>query len=163
MLDDFKDSITKVIVTDDSIIAGSVDGILRTYDIRMGKLIRDKMESPINGVDLSEDKKFAVVSCLNSTIKLMDMNIGEVVSEYKGAHKSNKYHSAVKFSKDNTYIIQASEDCRVVLYDIVSKEEILSLKAHSRPVVSLDIHPKQQGRLVSGSADGLINVWSPLT
>ena len=44
MLDDFKDSITKIISTENSIIVGSVDGILRTYDIRMGKLIRD----PIN-------------------------------------------------------------------------------------------------------------------
>jgi hypothetical protein len=71
----------------------------------MGKLVRDKIESPINGLDLSEDKKFAVVSCLNSTIKLLDMHIGEVVSEYKGQHKSDKYHSSVKFSKDNTYIL----------------------------------------------------------
>jgi hypothetical protein len=55
VLDDFKDSVTKIIVTEDQIIAGyglieiyvlyrSVDGVLRTYDLRMGKLIRDKME-----------------------------------------------------------------------------------------------------------------------
>lgn len=69
------------------------------------------------------------------------MDLGEVVSEYKGQHKSDKYHSCVKFSKDNTYIIQASEDARVVLYDLVSKEEILSLQGHSRPVVSIDTHP----------------------
>lgn len=57
--------------------------------------------------------------------------------------------------------MQASEDCRVVLYDIVSKEEILSLRSHSRPVVSLDMHPTVEGRLVSGSADGLIKIWAP--
>lgn len=44
VLDDFKDSVTKIISTDNSIIVGSVDGILRIYDIRMGKLVRD----PIN-------------------------------------------------------------------------------------------------------------------
>ena len=94
--------------------------MLRTYDIRMGKLIRDKMEceshinnhsnflliiAPINAVDIGQDQKFVVVSCLNSVIKLVDLSMGEVVSEYKGHHKSNKYHSNVKFSKDNSYII----------------------------------------------------------
>jgi WD40 repeat protein len=66
----------------------------------------------------------------------------------------------VKFSKDNSYIIQASEDHKIVLYDIVSKQEIFSLRGHSRPVVSIDIHPSEEGKLISGSADGQINVWS---
>jgi WD40 repeat protein len=88
--------------------------------------------------------------------------MGEVVSEYKGHHKSNKYHSSIKFSKDNTYIIQASEDHRVVLYDLVSKNELLSLRGHTRPVVSLDIHPTEHGRLVSGSADATIKIWKYL-
>ena len=71
----------------------------------MGKLIRDKIESSINGVDISQDKKFILVSCLNSTIKLVDNIAGEVVAEYKGHHKSDTYHSCVKFAKDNTYFI----------------------------------------------------------
>jgi mitogen-activated protein kinase organizer 1 len=48
VLDDFKDSVTKIIVTDDSIIAGSVDGVLRTYDLRMGKLVRDSINRKYN-------------------------------------------------------------------------------------------------------------------
>ena len=44
MLDDFKDSVTKVIFTEHQIIAGSVDGFVRTYDLRMGKLLKDSLE-----------------------------------------------------------------------------------------------------------------------
>ena len=44
MLDDFKDSITKVVFTDFQILAGSVDGYLRTYDMRMGKLLKDNID-----------------------------------------------------------------------------------------------------------------------
>lgn len=117
--------------------------------------------APINGLDIAEDKKFLVASCLSSTIKLMDLEMGEVVSEYKGSHKSNKYQSSVKFSKDNTYLLQASEDHRVVLYDLVSKKEIASLKGHTRPVISIDTHPTEHGKLVSGSADGTIKIWQP--
>lgn len=99
VLDDFKDSITKVMFTEDKIIAAyvffkvnsirSVDGYLRTYDIRMGKLIRDNIESAINSFDIGEDKKFVVLSTLSSTIKLFDLSIGEMVAEYKGHHKSD--------------------------------------------------------------------------
>lgn len=70
-------------------IASSVDGTIRTYDIRMGKLIRDDIESPINSFDVGRDKKFAVVSTLSSTIKLVDLQTGEIVTEYKGYHKSD--------------------------------------------------------------------------
>jgi len=45
VLDDFRDSVTKVVFTDDQIIASSVDGFLRTYDMRMGKLVKDNLES----------------------------------------------------------------------------------------------------------------------
>ena len=67
----------------------SVDGYLRTYDIRMGKLIRDNIESAINSFGIGEDKKFVVLSTLSSTIKLFDLSIGEMVAEYKGHHKSD--------------------------------------------------------------------------
>ena len=83
------------------------------------------------------------------------------MSEYKGAHKSDQYHTSVKFSKDQTYIMQASEDHKVVFYDLVTKEELLSLRGHIRPVVSLDRHPIIHGRLASGSADGTIKIWGP--
>lgn len=93
----------------------SVDGYIRTYDIRMGKLIRDNIEGinnnfssslvPMNSFDIGEDKKFLLVSCLNSTVKLLDNSLGEAIAEYKGAHKSDQYHGSVKFSKDNSYLV----------------------------------------------------------
>ncbi len=51
ILDDFKDSVTKVIFSDTQIICSSVDGYIRTYDIRMGKLLKDNIVSPINYID----------------------------------------------------------------------------------------------------------------
>ncbi|CDW87464.1 mitogen-activated protein kinase organizer [Stylonychia lemnae] len=156
VLDDFRDSITKIMITDDSIIASSVDGILRTYDIRMGKLVRDNIEAPINSFDIGEDKKFVAVSCLNSTTKLYDLSTGETIADYKGHHKSDNYHGSVKFSKDNSYLVQASEDNNIVLYDIVTKEPLNILRGHLRPVVSIDRHPVEPNKYISGSADGYI-------
>lgn len=82
----------------------------------MGKLIRDNLYckirnllnpsiAPINCLDIGEDKKFLAVSTLSSTLYLYDNSIGDLVSEYKGHHKSDQYHSSVKFSKDQSYLI----------------------------------------------------------
>jgi mitogen-activated protein kinase organizer 1 len=51
VLDDFKDSVTKVLFSDTQVICASVDGYIRTYDIRMGKLLKDNIASPINYID----------------------------------------------------------------------------------------------------------------
>ena len=55
--------------------------------------------------------------------------------------------------------MQASEDHHVALYDVVSKECIGKLRGHIRPVVTLDRHPTEHGKYVSGSADGTIKIW----
>lgn len=55
----------------------------------MGKLIRDKIEAPMNSMDIGEDKKYLIISCLNSTSKLFDLSLGEVITQYKGHHKSD--------------------------------------------------------------------------
>lgn len=47
---DFQDSVTSISVTTDQIICGSVDGYLRIYDIRFGKLLTHNMGAPINGL-----------------------------------------------------------------------------------------------------------------
>ena len=41
VLDKQKDSVSKIIVTDDEIIVSSLDGIIRVYDIRMGLVTED--------------------------------------------------------------------------------------------------------------------------
>ena len=43
IMDDAKDSISSVQVTDHEILAGSLDGQVRRYDIRNGRLVSDEM------------------------------------------------------------------------------------------------------------------------
>jgi mitogen-activated protein kinase organizer 1 len=40
-LNDCKDSVTSLIVTPSEIVASSVDGRIRTYDLRNGRLVTD--------------------------------------------------------------------------------------------------------------------------
>ena len=100
MLDDFKDSVTKVIFNETQIICACVDGYLRTYDIRMGKLLKDNISHAMNSCDISLDGRYALLSCLNSSTYLFDMDTSEVLKTYTGAHKSSELHGSVLYSKD---------------------------------------------------------------
>ncbi|TNV78881.1 hypothetical protein FGO68_gene7083 [Halteria grandinella] len=158
VLDDFKDSVTKVIFTECQIVCACVDGYLRTYDIRMGKLLKDNLSNAMNSLDLSLDRKYALASCLNSQTLLYDLELGEILKTYTGSHKSSEFHGSVLFSHDQSSVIQASEDGRIAVYGVEGglKRE---LRGHKRAVVGIDRHPKRGGTVVSGSADGTIRVW----
>jgi len=64
-LSDFNDSVSSLVVTDHEIIAGSIDGKLRTYDIRMGKMVTDYIAQPVTHVALSHDQQCVLLSCLD--------------------------------------------------------------------------------------------------
>ncbi len=100
---------TKVTMTESSIVASSIDGSMRVYDMRKGKLFEIDVGHPINSFDLADKSTFCVASCMDSTTRIVDLEDGAMVAEFSG-HKSLKYHSGVKFSHDSKQIIQASED-----------------------------------------------------
>ncbi|KAJ8610846.1 hypothetical protein CTAYLR_006465 [Chrysophaeum taylorii] len=59
-LSDFKDSVTSLVVardraTDWAIVAASVDGCVRTYDLRRGLMNSDNLGAPVTSVALSHD------------------------------------------------------------------------------------------------------------
>ena len=54
---DFTDSVTAVAHTNSAIIAGCVDGFLRTYDLRSGMVHQDYLRDPITSLRLSNDSK----------------------------------------------------------------------------------------------------------
>ena len=101
-LDDFKDSVTRVIITRNKVVASSVDGHIRVFDMRMGKLLKIGAKAPCNSFDLSElDQNYCAVSGLDSVSRMIDVSDGTILAEYKGHHTQEKYHVAVKLSKDN--------------------------------------------------------------
>jgi mitogen-activated protein kinase organizer 1 len=159
ILNQAKDSISKVLILNDKIITGSVDNCVRMYDIRMGTLQIDNLESPINGMEISPDEKFLLVSCMNDSIKLFDLEHGETLKVYKGLHESRNYAMTVKFSIDNDYIITSSEDNNVVFYNLIDPDKNYTLKGHTKESTCVDTNPVNSGTIVSCGFDGRIIVW----
>ena len=83
-LTDFKDSVTKVVMTDSSIVASSIDGNVRVYDLRKGKLFEIDVGHPINSFDLANKSSFCVASCMDSTTRIVDLEDGTLVTEFTG-------------------------------------------------------------------------------
>ena len=63
---------TSVVVTDFEIIASSVDGTVRSYDLRAGRLVSDHVGHPVTCISLSNDSNCLLASCMDSMVRLID-------------------------------------------------------------------------------------------
>ncbi|KAK3419168.1 hypothetical protein EUGRSUZ_H04894 [Eucalyptus grandis] len=84
IINTFQDSVMSVCLTKTEIIGGSVDGTVRTFDIRIGREISDDLGQPVNCISMSNDGNCILASCLDSTLRLVDRSAGELLQEYKG-------------------------------------------------------------------------------
>ena len=112
-LNDATDSATSVVATPSSIITSSVDGKVRTYDLRAGQLREDSIRDPITSLRLTNDKKCALCACLGNktmgvpgTVRLVNLSSGQVLQEYSGGHVHDRFK--IESCKDHHNIISYS-------------------------------------------------------
>jgi mitogen-activated protein kinase organizer 1 len=84
VIDTFADSVMSVCLTKTEILAGCVDGTIRTFDIRIGREIVDNLGQSVNCISISNDNNCILASCLDSKLRLLDRSTGELLQEYKG-------------------------------------------------------------------------------
>lgn len=157
IIETFLDSVMSVCVTKTEIIAGSVDGTVRTFDIRTGREISDSLGQPVNCISLSNDGNCILASCLDSTLRLMDRSTGELLQEYKG-HTCKSSKTDCCLTNTDAHVIGGSEDGFVYSWDLVDASVTSSFKAHSSVVTSVSYHPKDSC-MITSSVDGTIRVW----
>ncbi|GAX77764.1 hypothetical protein CEUSTIGMA_g5207.t1 [Chlamydomonas eustigma] len=154
----FQDSVTSVAVHTHDIVAGSVDGTVRRFDIRMGRMYTDTLHHPVTSVALSHDGQCVLSACLDSTLRLLDKGSGELLATYQG-----HVHQAIKLdcclTPSDAHVVCGSEAGDVLYWDLVDANIVKSFKAHAGVVCSLAMHPN--GRtLITSSVDGSIKVWT---
>lgn len=157
IIGEFKDSVTSVKAEGDQIMACSVDGTLRIYDVRMAKCSIDQIATPMTSLALSNDSNCVLLSCMDSTLRLMDRATGEQLNKYK-AHTNTVYKVEACLSNDDAYVVSGSEDHCIYFWNLVEGNVVHTLRGHTRPVISLSYHPKKPC-LLSSSVDGTIKCW----
>lgn len=171
VLSDAKDSVTDVhvtveggenqsISTDAYIRTASVDGCVRTYDLRKGVLQCDNVGSSITAMALSKDRQCLAVSCLDGCIRLLDTSTGELLNTYQGDHVAGNYGLQVDILANDATVVSGSENGNVVLYDLVRATSSVLPGATRRPTCALAAHPTQSSTLLTASYDNRTVVWS---
>ena len=89
-LEEAKDSVTSIDVSDYEILVGSADGKVRRYDLRNGQLLTDMVGTDISSVTFTRDGQCMLVSSSNESIKLFDKSTGELLQEFTG-HLNKDY------------------------------------------------------------------------
>lgn len=85
VMKDAGDSVTHVAVSPRTeILASSVDGCVRRYDVRMGRLFTDALFASVTCVSLSRDNAMYLAACMDSTVRLLDRAEGDLLNSYKG-------------------------------------------------------------------------------
>jgi mitogen-activated protein kinase organizer 1 len=145
----------------------SVDGMVRTYDLRMGVLRQDNCHSSITSMAPTYDGQCLAISCLDGTIRLMELETGTLLNTYHGSHKAGQYGLGVAILADDATIFSGSEDGQGVCYDLVRATCVQSLQTQGsrsppqrRPTCAIAAHPQQSSVVITTSYDESAIVWA---
>jgi mitogen-activated protein kinase organizer 1 len=131
ILNEARDSVAAVIVPKSrpaEIWTGSVDGRVRAYDLRMGKLSTDVVGEPVTSLDATMDGSGILVGTLDGKVRLMDRNSGGCLMAYEGA-EGGEYRVKSCFGGAEKCVISGSEaDGEVLAWDTVSGKLVERIK-----------------------------------
>jgi mitogen-activated protein kinase organizer 1 len=188
-LKEAKDSVTAVHILQCSIRTASVDGCVRTYDIRKGVLQCDDCHSPITSLAHSgseHERPYLAISCLDGAIRVKPDQEGHdsysssststlsVPLICRDRHTAGRYGLECCFSADASVIVSGSEDGSAILYDGRCNNQqgrthqtqtaavLQALVGHTAPTCSVAAHPKPEHSdvVITASYDGDCVVWA---
>ncbi|EGU11351.1 Wdr5 protein [Rhodotorula toruloides ATCC 204091] len=136
------------------IVSCSWDGYFRIWDTSTGQCLKtlvNEDNAPIASVRFTPNSKFLFTSTLDSTIRLWDYQADKVVKAYTG-HVNRKYCIPAIVTADGRYLLAGSEDHKVVMWNIQTREIVSSWIAHKDVVMAVAHHPTQ-GILATGALE----------
>lgn len=175
VLEEAKDGVSSLLVPDNGyeIVAGSIDGRLRSYDVRMGRVTVDVQPGPVTSLDLSRDGKAILVGCLDGRIRMMDRADGTCLRAFPPEGNAEGYRNdglRLKscFAVNESLVVSGSEgDGKIRGWDVLSGKSIgnLDLNKNNKVVSVVKWREGSQaqarrGLLAAGGADGVVKIYS---
>ncbi|KAI9472667.1 putative mitogen-activated protein kinase organizer [Coemansia mojavensis] len=167
MLKESKDGVSSLVLSDTQLIAGSIDGSVRTYDMRMAQCIVDSLGTSVVSVALAgKQAHFLAVGCMDSSVQLLDRNDqGKVVAAFTG-HRCTEYR--IHCDANDSLIASGSQDGCVYVWDIAfdktPRGPSSCFSGHKGIVNSVNLHPQSDSTaktfsMVSAGSDGNVVIW----
>ncbi|EXJ92119.1 hypothetical protein A1O3_00669 [Capronia epimyces CBS 606.96] len=163
VLEEAKDSIASIAVPGNGheLVTGSVDGRLRSYDVRMGRVTVDVMPAPVTSLDVARDARTVLVGTLDGRIRMMDRTEGTCLRAFPPegnveGYKNDSLRLKSCFALNESLVLSGSEnDGHVRAWDVLT----------GKSVGKVDISPA--GKLVSvvkwregSQAQGRQGLWA---
>eukprot|EP01040_Poterioochromonas_malhamensis_P008027 gene8027-8677_t len=159
-LSDFTDSVTFVRQSSSAIFASSVDGTVRIYDMRQGFMHTDRFHDPVTSLQVSEDEKTYLATCLGGKIRMMEVGGGKLLKEYFNGHQHQHFKIESCFENNYSSIVTGSEDGSIVHYQIITGDVLRRTEnAHKRGISSISYHPMAES-FITASYDGEAKLWN---
>ncbi|KAK6004610.1 hypothetical protein QM012_008472 [Aureobasidium pullulans] len=135
-LSEAKDAVSSVSVSGSDILAASVDGRVRCYDVRMGVMDQDVLGHPITSVTPTVNNDSYLASTLDSTLRLMDKRDGKLLQAFRHPEfKNEKYRLRSTLAVGDSLAISGSEDGHIYVWDLLTGNLTHKLK-HAAPALT---------------------------
>ncbi|KAJ5054894.1 uncharacterized protein L3040_001156 [Drepanopeziza brunnea f. sp. 'multigermtubi'] len=200
VLDDARDSVTCVLVSREGgggrggggmgeyeVLAGSVDGRVRCYDLRFGRVETDVIGASVTSLERTRDGKGVLVGGLDSCVRLMDREGGGLLKSYKGAGwRNEEFRLRSVFGKSERWVLCGNEDVKgadgeVVVWDTLSGEVVERVRVEGSKVeakrkIGTDGKERERKNVVSclawkdgvrgdqwccAGTDGIVTIFGP--
>lgn len=158
------DSVSSIVVREEEIIAGSVDGRVRSYDIRMGLCTEDTMPAAVTSLQVTGDGQALLVGCLDSKIRLIDRKNGGCLRAFWGnGFKNEELRIKCCFGEGEAIVMCGSEGTGTVnAWDVMTGQIVGSIEAAHKVISIVRWRDKGRGTQAvwaSGGADGMVRIW----
>eukprot|EP00878_Enallax_costatus_P017632 GHUV01018526.1.p1 GENE.GHUV01018526.1~~GHUV01018526.1.p1 ORF type:complete len:125 (+),score=23.70 GHUV01018526.1:597-971(+) len=123
----------------------------------MGRIYTDELHHPVSALAITQDNLCVLAACLDSCLRLLDTQAGELLASYKG-HKHESVRMGCGLLADDQHVVGCSEDGTVCYWDLVDANLVSSFQAHQGVICGVATHPTEPC-LLTCSVDGTIKVW----
>ncbi|KAJ2061789.1 hypothetical protein GGI17_002859 [Coemansia sp. S146] len=167
VLGESKDGISSLVLTQTEIISSSIDGHVRTYDMRTGRVLVESFGGqPVVCARVVSGGKCMLVSSMDDSIQLVDRTDGKAMAAFSG-HTCQNYR--IQCDASDSLVASGSEDGFVYVWDILHDNESGSatyrLGGHSGIVNTVEFHPSAKAdnpkghAMLSAASDGSVVIW----